>query len=236
MAWTIIAPPSGWRSSRTARITRSNLTPALERAVNAYTISSANDAPERDPFNWTLAGSNDGTNFTTIDTRTNQDFIDRFETRLYQFTNDTQYNSYRFNFQTALGAGAPNPGAPDSIQLSEIELFHFGDPLTLEVNRANGTLRMVNNDQNDTIPIDAYRIRSSGGSLNRNTWWGAGAAAGKNGGQSIHDQNPSPAGFPSGIGIGNGWEEGPGSTDNELVEWFLGSGADGRPRQFEHGF
>jgi hypothetical protein len=197
----------------------------VQRAVNAYTISSANDAPERDPYAWTLQGSNDGSAFTTIDTRTNQDFIDRFETRLYQFNNDTQYNFYRFNFQTALGAMAPNPGAPNSIQLSEIELFHFGDPLTLEVNRANGTIRMVNSDPNDTIPIDAYRIRSAAGRLDRNAWWGAGPAAGKNGGQSIHDQNPSPAGFPSGIGTGNGWEEGPGSTDNELVEWFLGSGA-----------
>ncbi len=195
-----------------------------QRAVNAYTISSANDAPERDPFAWTLQGSNDGTTFTTIDTRTGQDFIDRFETRIYQFSNDTPYNSYRFNFQTEIGAGAPGAPATNSIQLSEIELFHFGDPLTLEVNRANGAIRMVNNDQNDTIPIDAYRIRSAAGSLNRNAWWGAGAAAGKNGGQSIHDQNPSPTGFPSGIGTGNGWEEGPGSSDNELVEWFLGSG------------
>ena len=34
-----------------------------QHAVNAYTITSANDASERDPYTWTLSGSNDGCRF-----------------------------------------------------------------------------------------------------------------------------------------------------------------------------
>jgi hypothetical protein len=35
----------------------------VQRAVNAYTISSANDEEARDPYAWTLSGSNDGVFF-----------------------------------------------------------------------------------------------------------------------------------------------------------------------------
>jgi hypothetical protein len=94
-----------------------------QRAVNAYTISSANDAPERDPYAWTLSGSNDGATFTTIDARTHQDFVTRLETQVFTFTNSVAFNIYRFNFQTALGAMAPGAPSTGAIQLSEIELF-----------------------------------------------------------------------------------------------------------------
>jgi hypothetical protein len=85
---------------------------------------------------------------------------------------------------------------------------------------------MLNNDTVQ-VPIDAYRIRSASGALNRNNWWGGGATGvcAPNCGQSIHDQNIT--GFPVGNGTGNGWEEGPGSTNNELVEWYLGTGGVG---------
>jgi hypothetical protein len=93
--------------------------------------------------------------------------------------------------------------------------------LTLEVNTANGNIRLLNKSS-DAVPIDAYRIRSAAGVLNRDAWWGNGPQpAALNGGQSIHDQPIG--GFPRGIGTGNGWEEGPGSTNKELVEWFLGA-------------
>jgi len=49
-----------------------------------YTITSANDAPERDPANWALLGSNDGgATWATLDTQINQVFTDRYETRAF---------------------------------------------------------------------------------------------------------------------------------------------------------
>jgi hypothetical protein len=82
--------------------------------VTGYTITSANDAPERDPLNWTLQGSNNGSTWTTIDTRTNQDFPNRFQTRAFTFTNTTSYMYYRFNMTNNSGT---------ILQLGEIELF-----------------------------------------------------------------------------------------------------------------
>ncbi|MGI9428086.1 MAG: chitobiase/beta-hexosaminidase C-terminal domain-containing protein, partial [Bythopirellula sp.] len=92
--------------------------------VNAYTITSANDAAERDPYSWTLSGSNDGTNFTVIDTRDAQEFAERFETQWFQFENSDAYEFYRFDFQTEFGATGSNQ--PNSIQLAELELLAEG--------------------------------------------------------------------------------------------------------------
>ncbi|MGE5557783.1 MAG: hypothetical protein ACM3WV_04145, partial [Bacillota bacterium] len=52
-------------------------------AITEYTITSANDAPERDPRDWRLQGSNDGINWTTVDTRTGQSFGSRYQTLTY---------------------------------------------------------------------------------------------------------------------------------------------------------
>jgi hypothetical protein len=82
--------------------------------VTSYTITSANDAPERDPLNWTLQGSNDGNTWSTIDTRTNEDFPERFQTRTFAFTNSTSYTYYRFNMTNNSGT---------ILQLAEIELL-----------------------------------------------------------------------------------------------------------------
>ncbi|HEX2474278.1 MAG TPA: CotH kinase family protein, partial [Lacipirellulaceae bacterium] len=98
-------------------------------AVNGYTITSANDTPNRDPYSWTLAGSNNGTTWTVVDTRTAQDFVNRFETRLYEFANNTAYEYYKFDFKTEYGAklGTPQePPPPNSIQIAEIELLSTG--------------------------------------------------------------------------------------------------------------
>lgn len=96
----------------------------LPRIVDRYTISSANDAPDRDPYSWTLKGSNDGVNYAVIDTRTAQDFANRFETRLYEFINNAAYSHYRFDFQTEFGVTGQNQ--PVAIQMSEIELLSSG--------------------------------------------------------------------------------------------------------------
>ena len=50
-------------------------------AVVRYALTSANDAPERDPRDWTLQGSDDGQTWTTLDTQTGQSFAARFQTK-----------------------------------------------------------------------------------------------------------------------------------------------------------
>jgi len=63
--------------------------------IGAYTFTSANDAPERDPKNWRLAGSDDGVNWTTLDERNDESFPSRFLTRTFIFNNQTPYKYYR---------------------------------------------------------------------------------------------------------------------------------------------
>ena len=70
---------------------------------NTYEIISANDAPARDPKNWTIQGSNDGTTWTTLDTQTGQMWSSRNQTRSYVFNNSTAYKYYRWNITTNNG-------------------------------------------------------------------------------------------------------------------------------------
>ena len=63
--------------------------------VVRYTLTSANDAPERDPSDWTLQGSADGAAWTTVDTRADQEFGERFETKTYEVANPASFKIYR---------------------------------------------------------------------------------------------------------------------------------------------
>jgi chitodextrinase len=87
-------------------------------AVSKYTITSANDESSRDPKDWNLAGSNDGTNWTTLDTRFGQTWASRFEKKSFTFTNATAYEYYKLNITANNGAGYT--------QLAEIEYITIG--------------------------------------------------------------------------------------------------------------
>lgn len=73
--------------------------------VVTYALTSANDAAERDPRDWTLQGSADGKEWKVLDTRAGQTFAKRFETRTYDVTNDTAYAHYRLEITKNGGAG-----------------------------------------------------------------------------------------------------------------------------------
>jgi len=85
-------------------------------AVQQYTITSANDEPNRDPKSWTLQGSTNGTNWTNLDSQSGQAFASRYEKKTYSFTNSTVYKYYRLQI-------TENKGAIAMTQLSEIELL-----------------------------------------------------------------------------------------------------------------
>jgi hypothetical protein len=84
--------------------------------ITEYTITSANDSPERDPKDWVLKASNDGEVWETIDSRRSQSFDERFEKRRYTFENNKKYGYYRFEI-TNHGGGIT--------QLAEIELIEY---------------------------------------------------------------------------------------------------------------
>ncbi|WP_437734376.1 basic secretory protein-like protein [Sorangium sp. So ce1335] len=89
--------------------------------IGSYSISSANDHPERDPKSWRLLGSNDGLTWTTLDTRTNETFSARFQTRSFPVSGAQAFKKFRLDIQSNLGGWS-------QIQLSELALF--GSPGT----------------------------------------------------------------------------------------------------------
>jgi hypothetical protein len=91
---------------------------AVSAIVVKYTITSANDVPGRDPRDWSLQGSDNGIDWTTLDTRTAESFASRFLTKTYTFTNTTPYLYYRLNI-TNNSAGLASTGT----QFEEWELF-----------------------------------------------------------------------------------------------------------------
>ncbi|MFI5910981.1 GH92 family glycosyl hydrolase [Dactylosporangium sp. NPDC051541] len=66
-------------------------------AAVKYSLTSANDAAGRDPRDFTVQGSNDGSQWTDLDRRTGQTFSGRFATNTYSFANTTAYSWYRLN-------------------------------------------------------------------------------------------------------------------------------------------
>lgn len=82
--------------------------------VTGYSLTSANDAPQRDPASWTLQGSNNGAIWSTLDGRSSQDFPNRFQKRSFTFNNTASFRFYRFNLQNNSG---------NLLQLAEFELF-----------------------------------------------------------------------------------------------------------------
>jgi Glycosyl hydrolase family 92 N-terminal domain/Glycosyl hydrolase family 92 catalytic domain/F5/8 type C domain len=84
-------------------------------AVITYALTSANDAPGRDPRNWTLSGSQDGQTWTPLDNQTRQNFDSRQQTKAYKLSNTTPYLYYRLDI-------TQNHGDP-IVQLAEVRLI-----------------------------------------------------------------------------------------------------------------
>lgn len=83
--------------------------------IGAYTITSANDAADRDLKDWNLQGSDDGLNWTILDTRSGETFANRFLTKRYDFEAAKAYKYYRLNVTNNNGSGV--------IQLAEWRLI-----------------------------------------------------------------------------------------------------------------
>lgn len=88
------------------------------KKLTSYSLSSANDAPERDPRNWTLLASNDGNDWTTLDTRTNEFFPARLLKREFSVDSNIEYSMYRLQMTNNSGA---------ILQISDIELIGKSD-------------------------------------------------------------------------------------------------------------
>jgi hypothetical protein len=102
-----------YQSGRTALWVQYRST--VSAIVTRYTITSSFEVDARDPVDWNLQGSNNGTSWTTLDTRTGEDFPTRSLTRMFQVNNTLSFIYYRLNITK--NAGNANT------QFNEWELF-----------------------------------------------------------------------------------------------------------------
>lgn len=140
--------------------------------VTRYDITSANDVPGRDPKNWLLQGSNDGVNWTAMDTRTGETFASRFLTRQYPVANTIAYRYYKLNIFSNFSGNAA-----DGIQLAEFALISQGGaplsadttpptaPTGLTATSGDGvvTLDWADNTESDVARYTVFRSTTSGG-------------------------------------------------------------------------
>jgi hypothetical protein len=86
--------------------------------VSGLGLTSANDAPDRDPATFVLSGSNDGgATFDEIASGDVPAFGARFERQTVSFDNSTAYTTYELIFPTTAGASTC------CMQIAEIELL-----------------------------------------------------------------------------------------------------------------
>lgn len=72
--------------------------------ANSYTLTSANDFPERDPTDWVLQASHDGDSWQTLDSKDSQEFENRFQKRVFWINNKTPYKYYRLTILRTNGS------------------------------------------------------------------------------------------------------------------------------------
>jgi hypothetical protein len=85
------------------------------QTIKRYTVTSANDVPARDPKDWQFQGSNDGSTWTTLDTRSGQSFATRYQALVYPISSPAAYRYYRLDVTANNG--------DVSTQLGELGLF-----------------------------------------------------------------------------------------------------------------
>ncbi len=89
--------------------------------IRRYSMTSAEDVPDRDPKDWVFEGSNDGRQWVQIDRRIDEPIWgQRHQTKTFTFENDTIFKYCRFVF-----AETHNP---THFQLSEISLAPVSAP------------------------------------------------------------------------------------------------------------
>lgn len=81
-------------------------------------LTTANDFPERDPVNYQIQGSNNGTTWTNITSGSISCNSNRFLTRSFNFSNTVSYSWYRITFPSLCNVSLAN-----SMQIAEIQLY-----------------------------------------------------------------------------------------------------------------
>ena len=93
-----------------------------QKSVYSYSITSANDAPPRDPRDWRVQGSNNGLEWTTLDTQTGFNWSSvRLDRKVFPLSAPVQYSNYRLQIDS--NNGDTMEGNRSRTQLAEFDLL-----------------------------------------------------------------------------------------------------------------
>ena len=84
-------------------------------SINAYSIMAGKNEPTRNPSDWVLEGTNDGQNWTLLDSRNGELFSQNYATQFYYVESSAAYSTYR------LTVNAVNGG--NQLQICELQLL-----------------------------------------------------------------------------------------------------------------
>lgn len=113
--------------------------------LNSYSLTSANDEPERDPKSWVLYGSNDGANWIKIDQQENQGFNYRYNTQYYNVNQNVGYQYYKLHVVANNGSSMT--------QLAEWQLFGdlYYDNMYNDITMNGGSLSVSDNNDSKAL-------------------------------------------------------------------------------------
>ena len=90
----------------------------IPRTISRYSLTSANDDPERDPAAWVLEGSSDSENWVELDSRSDEVFSGRHTSNVYEIASSAAYAYYRLRITENCGG--------NETQLAEVSLWEDG--------------------------------------------------------------------------------------------------------------
>ena len=111
--------------------------------LKAYSLTAANDNPNRDPKTWTLYGSNDNTNWTIIDNQKNQIFPYRNSTLYFPALANEKYSYFKLDVEENMGGKA--------IQLAEWQLFGMFNEYKKDLTENGGILTSSHEGSDGTL-------------------------------------------------------------------------------------
>ncbi|MET1073317.1 MAG: ThuA domain-containing protein, partial [Umezawaea sp.] len=118
-------------------------------AAKRYTLTSANDTQGRDPKDWTLQGSADGTTWTDLDRQTGQAFPERLQTRTFAIADPRPFQNYRLTITA-------NSGVRE-LQLADLRLISGDPPPTPEVHQSVVNVLDRQHPANAGLPLNITR-------------------------------------------------------------------------------
>lgn len=134
--WATINIPTGWISYEF----NNSIT------ISKYSIAPPIGNPQQAPKDWTFEGSNDGTNWTVLDTQTNvSDWVDRTY-KEYLIANDTSYKIYRINISA-------NNGNSARVSITEIQMFELINS-TVNILKNESEQNFINYGMNKSTSIN----------------------------------------------------------------------------------